>query len=247
MLARSLPAALAQQPRGRGRGRRQREHRRDRRACRAARRAAAAAGAAAQLRERDQRGDRDGPPATPCCCSTPTASSSRGSWQRRCRDWPSRESARSRPKLLRAAADGAALGQIDAAGMFVDRRRKNGLVGHGRPAGGVRHARARRSAPTGPPRCISARRSRTARCADGRCSTRTWGCGRRMPTSRGGRRLLGWRCVIRAARARPSRPQLQPDDTRAAERGRPPPAVPQPVSDDRQERDRRRTRSRTGR
>jgi GT2 family glycosyltransferase len=34
------------------------------------------------------------------------------------------------PKLLRA--DG--LSQIDAAGMFIDRRRKNGLVGHGRPA-----------------------------------------------------------------------------------------------------------------
>lgn len=32
------------------------------------------------------------------------------------------------PKLLRATADGA----IDAAGMTVDRRRKNGLVGHGR-------------------------------------------------------------------------------------------------------------------
>jgi GT2 family glycosyltransferase len=37
------------------------------------------------------------------------------------------------PKLVRAAAAGQSLGQIDAAGMFVDRRRKNGLVGHGRP------------------------------------------------------------------------------------------------------------------
>lgn len=41
------------------------------------------------------------------------------------------------PKLLRAervptAAPGQA--EIDAAGMFVDRRRKNGLIGHGRPA-----------------------------------------------------------------------------------------------------------------
>ncbi len=39
------------------------------------------------------------------------------------------------PKLLRVAAPGRPLGQIDAAGMFIDRRRKNGIVGHGRPAG----------------------------------------------------------------------------------------------------------------
>src|SRR5262249_32010785 len=39
------------------------------------------------------------------------------------------------PKLLRVAAPGRALGQVDAAGMFIDRRRKNGIVGHGRPAG----------------------------------------------------------------------------------------------------------------
>jgi GT2 family glycosyltransferase len=43
------------------------------------------------------------------------------------------------PKLLRAARvepppGVEPLGQIDAAGMFVDRRRKNGLVGHGRPS-----------------------------------------------------------------------------------------------------------------
>jgi GT2 family glycosyltransferase len=41
------------------------------------------------------------------------------------------------PKLLRTAgpddAPAAAPDQIDAAAMFVDRRRKNGLVGHGRP------------------------------------------------------------------------------------------------------------------
>jgi GT2 family glycosyltransferase len=35
------------------------------------------------------------------------------------------------PKLLRAAARGE---EIDAAGMSIDRRRKNGLVGHGAPA-----------------------------------------------------------------------------------------------------------------
>jgi GT2 family glycosyltransferase len=41
------------------------------------------------------------------------------------------------PKLVRVSAPspGAELDQLDAAGMFVDRRRKNGLVGHGRPGG----------------------------------------------------------------------------------------------------------------
>jgi GT2 family glycosyltransferase len=37
------------------------------------------------------------------------------------------------PKLLRADRAGNPQHQIDAAAMFVDRRRKNGLVGHGRP------------------------------------------------------------------------------------------------------------------
>ena len=41
------------------------------------------------------------------------------------------------PKLLRARgpAPGDRLDEIDAAGMTLDRRRKNGLAGHGRPAG----------------------------------------------------------------------------------------------------------------
>ncbi|HEY1592854.1 MAG TPA: glycosyltransferase [Solirubrobacteraceae bacterium] len=38
------------------------------------------------------------------------------------------------PKLIRVQAPGRELGQIDTAGMYVDRHRKNGLVGHGRPA-----------------------------------------------------------------------------------------------------------------
>ncbi len=38
------------------------------------------------------------------------------------------------PKLVRVSAPGHELGQIDTAGMYVDRHRKNGLVGHGRPA-----------------------------------------------------------------------------------------------------------------
>jgi GT2 family glycosyltransferase len=37
-------------------------------------------------------------------------------------------------KLLRMRAPGAPLQEIDAAGMYVDRHRKNGLVGHGHPA-----------------------------------------------------------------------------------------------------------------
>ncbi len=39
------------------------------------------------------------------------------------------------PKLLRASGPGEPLGQVDAAGMFIDRRRKNGLTGHGSPEG----------------------------------------------------------------------------------------------------------------
>ncbi len=38
------------------------------------------------------------------------------------------------PKLVRASGPGASLDELDAAGMWIDRRRKNGLVGHGRPA-----------------------------------------------------------------------------------------------------------------
>jgi GT2 family glycosyltransferase len=40
------------------------------------------------------------------------------------------------PKLVRVASPDQELGQIDAAGMFVDRRRKNGLVGFGWPVSG---------------------------------------------------------------------------------------------------------------
>jgi GT2 family glycosyltransferase len=38
------------------------------------------------------------------------------------------------PKLVRASGPDSRLDQIDAAGMWIDRRRKNGLVGHGLPA-----------------------------------------------------------------------------------------------------------------
>jgi GT2 family glycosyltransferase len=38
------------------------------------------------------------------------------------------------PKLVRVKAPGEPLGEIDTAAMYIDRHRKNGLVGHGRPA-----------------------------------------------------------------------------------------------------------------
>jgi GT2 family glycosyltransferase len=40
------------------------------------------------------------------------------------------------PKLVRVSAPGRELGQIDTVAMYIDRHRKNGLVGHGRPAAG---------------------------------------------------------------------------------------------------------------
>jgi GT2 family glycosyltransferase len=38
------------------------------------------------------------------------------------------------PKLIRVDDAGGELGELDAAGMYVDRHRKNGLVGYGQPA-----------------------------------------------------------------------------------------------------------------
>ncbi|HVE67113.1 MAG TPA: glycosyltransferase, partial [Solirubrobacteraceae bacterium] len=38
------------------------------------------------------------------------------------------------PRLVRAHPDGSPTGELDTAGMVVDRRRKNGLVGHATPA-----------------------------------------------------------------------------------------------------------------
>jgi GT2 family glycosyltransferase len=40
------------------------------------------------------------------------------------------------PKLVRAAGPGRSLEQIDTAGLILDRRRKNNLIGHGAPAHG---------------------------------------------------------------------------------------------------------------
>ena len=116
------------------------------------------------------------------------------------------------PKLLRARGPQGrqALGQIDTAAMVVDRRRKNGLVGHGRPSDAFA-ARRRCSAPTARPRCTGARRSPSARSGTARCSTRTWSCGRRTPISPGAPSC--WAGVrLRAGRGRRARAHLQPVD-----------------------------------
>ena len=69
-------------------------------------------------------------------------------------------------------------------GWCVDRRRKNGLVGHGRSAAQPTRAARRPSVPTGRPRCTGARRSsRLPPRRDARCLTRTWRCGPRTRTS----------------------------------------------------------------
>jgi GT2 family glycosyltransferase len=44
------------------------------------------------------------------------------------------------PKLVRATDPHRTLSELDAAGMSIDRRRKNGLVGHGQPASAYAHA-----------------------------------------------------------------------------------------------------------
>ena len=136
------------------------------------------------------------------------------------------------PKLLRAgAAPGATARQIDAAGMFVDRRRKNGLVGHGRPAAAF-GSRRRRSAPTVPPRCIAGRRSRSARSAAGEVldeDMELWASDADLAWRA---QLLGWRSVYEPAAVAEHIRTYSPLDAFADERGLAAAAVPQPLSDD---------------
>lgn len=101
------------------------------------------------------------------------------------------------PKLVRARAAGRPLDQIDTAGMVVDRRRKNNLVGHGAP-------RERYSRP-GP--CFGAdgaaalyRREMLVDCADGGAPLDE--CFEKYAADvdlawRG--QLLGWRCAYEPA------------------------------------------------
>ena len=176
---------------GRGGGGRQRLHRRDGAAGRSA---TACAGSAIEPRRSYAAAINQAIAATGgrrgAAAQRRLLSARRGSWPRRCRGWPRPGVGSVAPKLVRAARAGAGRAgprEIDAAGMFVDRRRKNGLVGHGRAAGALHRDRRRRSAPTARRRCTGARRSRTARWAAARCSTRTWSCGPRTPTWPGGR------------------------------------------------------------
>jgi GT2 family glycosyltransferase len=101
------------------------------------------------------------------------------------------------PKLLRAVGPGEPLDAIDAAGMTIDRRRKNGLVGHGAPE----------SAYATPGECFGAdgaaalyRRETLAACAvDGEvldADMALWASDADLAWRA---RLLGWRCVYEPA------------------------------------------------
>ena len=160
----------------------------------------------------------------------------RASWRPRGRGWPRTASARSRRSSLRATgmAPGDRLDVVDAAGMLVDRRRKNGLVGHGEPP-------ARYAAPA---RCSAA----TARA----CSTArsVLAAARRPEVARRGPGAVGVRRRPRVARAaarlalRRTSPRpgawhvrfYSPTTRARAAGGAPAAAVPQPAADDGQER-----------
>jgi GT2 family glycosyltransferase len=99
------------------------------------------------------------------------------------------------PKLIRANGMTPAdrLGVLDAVGMFVDRRRKNGLVGHGEPAD--RYA-ARGEAFGGDGAAVLYRRETLDRCAVGGEvfdeDLALWASDVDLAWRA---RLLGWRCV----------------------------------------------------
>ena len=106
------------------------------------------------------------------------------------------------PKLVRTAGPRPEqrLDAIDAAGMSLDRRRKNGLVGHGRPALAFA-APPRPSAPTARWPCTAARRWTTPR-STARWSTSSWqavGLGRRPGLARCG----CWAGAASTSRRRP--------------------------------------------
>jgi GT2 family glycosyltransferase len=99
------------------------------------------------------------------------------------------------PKLIRATGMTPAdrLDVLDAAGMFVDRRRKNGLVGHGEPAGCYA---ARSEAFGGDGAAVLYRRETLERCAVGGEvfdeDLALWASDVDLAWRA---RLLGWRCV----------------------------------------------------
>ena len=98
------------------------------------------------------------------------------------------------PKLLRTTGPSAPAGEIDAVGMVVDRRRKNGLVGHGRPS----DAYARPGDAFGADgACALYRREVLERCALGADEVfdpvmELWASDADLAWRA---RLLGWRCV----------------------------------------------------
>jgi GT2 family glycosyltransferase len=99
------------------------------------------------------------------------------------------------PKLIRATGMTPAdrLDVLDAVGMFVDRRRKNGLVGHGEPAG---RYTARGEAFGGDGAAVLYRRETLERCAVGSEvfdeDFALWASDVDVAWRA---RLLGWRCV----------------------------------------------------
>ena len=179
-----------------------------------------------------------------CCSCSRTASSRPASWRRPAAAstilawarWRRSSSAR------RGRRPSSASTRIDTAGMSLDRRRKNGLVGHGAPGAGVRHARrgvrGRRRGGAVPARGARGRRGRRrgVRRGPGGGARRRAGDWASDADLAWRTRLMGWRCAYEPARGGPPHPPLQPAHPRehavlAAHR-----AVPQPLPDDGQER-----------
>lgn len=99
------------------------------------------------------------------------------------------------PLLLRTDGPADPGGAVDAAGMFVDRRRKNGLVGHGRPPA----AYARPGEAFGADgACALYRRDVLERCAlgDGEIFDEDMGLWASDADLAWRARLFGWRCVF---------------------------------------------------
>ena len=177
---------------------------------------------APRLRARDERGAPRGGRRRGAARSAPTASSRRASSRPRGRGSASPAWASVAPKLVRTTGPDEAdrLDLIDTAGMVVDRRRKNGLVGPRAPRAGVRRARRgvrrRRRG-----RAVPARGARRVRGRRARSSTRTSSAGRPTPTWRGGRACsAGGACTSRGAVAyhirsyRPSTRAVMPEPDR---------------------------------
>ena len=140
------------------------------------------------------------------------------------------------PRLVRATGMQATdrLDRLDAAGMVVDRRRKNTLVGHDEPATGYLRAA---EVFGGDGACVLYRREVLEACAVGgevlRRGPRAVGVGRR---SRVARAAAGLALHVRAAGGRLAHALLLADDALGPARGAPPAAVSQPPADDGQER-----------